>query len=115
MWRLVAGMPEQPYVANPKWGSMHNYGAAVDVTLFSIKTGRRVDMGTPLDYFGPLAQPLLEPAYLRQGKLRPAQIENRLMLRNAMLDAGWHMINIEWWHFNAFTKNYIRENYSFIE
>lgn len=115
MWRLVVGTPRQPYVANPKRGSMHNYGAAVDVTLFNVKTGKRVDMGTPLDYFGLLAQPLLEGAFLRQGKLTPSQIENRLILRNAMLDAGWHMINIEWWHFNAWPKKYIRNHYSIIE
>jgi len=115
MWRLVVNTPQQPYVANPKLGSMHNYGAAVDVTLFNVKTGKRVDMGTPLDYFGPLAQPLLESAFLRQGKLTPSQIENRLILRNAMLDAGWYTINIEWWHFNAFPKIFIRSNYKFIE
>ncbi|MBM9604055.1 M15 family metallopeptidase [Desulfopila inferna] len=115
MWQLVVNTPRQPYVANPKWGSMHNYGAAVDVTLFNVKTGKRVDMGTPLDHFGLLAQPLLEDAFLRQGKLTSSQIENRLILRNAMLDAGWHMINIEWWHFNAFPKEVIRDSFLIIE
>lgn len=115
MWKLVAGTTQQPYVANPKWGSMHNYGAAVDVTLFDVQTGKQLDMGTPLDYFGPLAQPLLENRYLQKGELNASQVENRLILRNAMEDAGWHSINIEWWHFNAFPKVDIRRNYSIIK
>ncbi len=115
MWKLVAGTTKQPYVANPKWGSMHNYGAAVDVTLFDVQTGKQLDMGTPLDYFGPLAQPLLENRFLQKGELNASHIENRLILRNAMEDAGWHSLNIEWWHFNAFPKVHIRRNYSMIK
>ncbi|MGB3222468.1 MAG: M15 family metallopeptidase [Desulforhopalus sp.] len=115
MWKLVAGTTQQPYVANPKWGSMHNYGAAVDVTLFDVQAGKQLDMGTPLDYFGPLAQPLLENRFLQKGELNASQLENRLILRKAMLNAGWHTINIEWWHFNAFPKAYIRKNYSKIK
>lgn len=115
MWKLVAGTTKQPYVANPKWGSMHNYGAAVDVTLFDVQTGKQLDMGTPLDFFGPLAQPLLENRFLEKGELNASQVENRLILRNAMEDAGWHSINIEWWHFNAFPKVDIRRNYSMIK
>jgi D-alanyl-D-alanine dipeptidase len=115
MWKLVEATPMQPYVANPESGSMHNYGAAVDVTLFNVKTGKQLDMGTPFDYFGPLAQPRLEARFLREGKLSQGQIENRLILRNAMVDSGWYPINIEWWHFNAFPRDYIRRNYSIIE
>ncbi len=115
MWQLVAGTPMQPYVANPKWGSMHNYGAAVDVTLYDVETEERLDMGTPLDHFGPLAQPKLEDRFLKEGKLSRDQVENRRILRSAMKGAGWHPLNIEWWHFNAFSKDYIRRNYSIIE
>ncbi len=115
MWKLVAGTPKQPYVANPKTGSMHNHGAAVDVTLVDVNTGERLDMGTPLDHFGPLAQPLLEDRYLREGKLSARQIENRLILRKVMVDAGWHPLGIEWWHFDAHPKEYVRLNYPIIE
>jgi D-alanyl-D-alanine dipeptidase len=115
MWKLVEGTPMQPYVANPQGGSMHNYGAAVDVTLFDLETGERLDMGTPLDYFGPLAQPKLEKKFLREGKLSLAQVENRRILRDAMLEAGWHPLSIEWWHFNAFPKAHIRQHYSIIK
>ena len=115
MWNLVSETPMRPYVANPRSGSMHNYGMAVDVTLFDVKKGKPMDMGTPIDYFGPLAQPLLESEFLRQGKLTEKQVENRLILRNVMLDAEWRMINIEWWHFDAFPVDYVRRNYTIVE
>jgi zinc D-Ala-D-Ala dipeptidase len=115
MWKIVADTPMQPYVANPHRGSMHNYGAAVDVTLYDIESGEALDMGTPVDYFGPLAQPNLEPKFLREGKLSTEQVENRLILRQAMLDAGWNMLAIEWWHFDAFPKAHTRRTYSIIE
>jgi zinc D-Ala-D-Ala dipeptidase len=115
MWKIVAETPMQPYVANPHRGSMHNYGAAVDVTLYDIESEVALDMGTPVDYFGPLAQPNLEPKFLREGKLSTEQVENRLILRQAMLDAGWNMLAIEWWHFDAFPKAHTRRTYSIIE
>jgi zinc D-Ala-D-Ala dipeptidase len=115
MWKIVVDTPMQRYVANPYRGSMHNYGAAVDVTLYNVETGQALDMGTPVDYFGPLAHPNLEHEFFREGKLTAQQIENRLILRNAMVDAGWLILPIEWWHFNAFPIDYIREHYSIIE
>jgi zinc D-Ala-D-Ala dipeptidase len=115
MWKIVADTPLQPYVANPYSGSMHNYGAAVDVTLFDTQTGEPLDMGTPFHYFGSLAQPILENRYLRKGRLSAHHIQNRRILRNAMAEAGWHMLNIEWWHFDAFDRDHVRRNYSIVE
>lgn len=115
MWDIVAGTPMQPYVANPHSGSMHNFGAAVDVTLYDVDLGKRLDMGTPIDFFGPLAQPRLEVEFLRQGKLTEQQVANRLILRTTMVEAGWQPLGIEWWHFNAFPRDYIRRKYSIIE
>ena len=46
MWDLVKGTPLQSYVANPARGSMHNYGAAVDITIIE-KNGNELDMGDP--------------------------------------------------------------------
>lgn len=114
MWAIVRGTPMQRYVANPAWGSMHNYGCAVDVTLMD-STGKRLDMGTPIDHFGPLAQPRLEERFLESGKLTAEQVANRHVLRTAMKAAGFHPISIEWWHFNAFAKDYIRKRYAMIE
>jgi D-alanyl-D-alanine dipeptidase len=114
MWDLVKNTSMQPYVANPKWGSMHNYGAAVDITIVD-EQGRRLDMGTPVDYFGRLAQPALEEKFLREGRLTPDQVRNRRLLREVMSDAGFLPISIEWWHFNAFEKSEVRSRYSIVE
>ena len=88
------------YVANPKRGSIHNYGLAIDMTLTDSK-GKPLDMGTEFDYFGELAQPRCEKKMLRSGKLSGKQIRNRLILRSAMLEAGFSITSSEWWHFNA--------------
>lgn len=114
MWSFLSGSPMQRYVANPKGGSMHNYGCAVDITICDI-SGKRLDMGTPLDYFGPLAQPRYEEKFLKQGKLTEEQVENRKLLRKVMTAAGFHGIQLEWWHFEAFDKKLIRKTYSIVE
>ena len=114
MWNLVKGTSMQNYVANPRWGSMHNYGCAVDITIID-NNGNRLDMGTPVDYFGILAQIRHENEFLKSGKLTPEQIANRLLLRRVMTEAGFQTIPVEWWHFNAFSKKYVRKNYSIIE
>ncbi|RJQ68993.1 MAG: peptidase M15D vanX D-ala-D-ala dipeptidase [Desulfobacteraceae bacterium] len=115
MWKIVAGTAMQPYVANPHSGSMHNFGAAVDVTLYDMETQARLDMGTAIDFFGPLAQPSLEVKFLQEGKLSEQHIQNRLIMRTAMRDAGWHVLTIEWWHFDAFPRDYTRRKYSMID
>ncbi|MFP4013817.1 MAG: M15 family metallopeptidase [Chitinispirillaceae bacterium] len=114
MWDVVKGTPQQRYVANPHTGSMHNYGCAVDVTICD-SNGRRLDMGTPIDHFGPLSQPRLEKKYLREGKLTREHVENRKLLRKVMVQAGFHPLAIEWWHFEAFEKGEIRRKFTIVE
>jgi D-alanyl-D-alanine dipeptidase len=50
-WALV---PDERYVADPKKGSRHNRGAAVDLTLVD-DAGRQLDLGTAFDDFSPRA------------------------------------------------------------
>ena len=114
MWELVKGTPMQPYVADPRFGSMHNYGCAVDITLID-ELGNQLDMGTPVDHFGIRAQVRLEKTLLQQGKLTSEQVANRILLREVMTSAGFIPLAIEWWHFEAFDKEYIRRNFTIIE
>ncbi len=114
MWNIVKGSEMQRYVANPRYGSMHNYGCAVDVTIVDT-AGVRLDMGTPIDHFGPLAQPRLEPKYLASGQLTNAQVANRHLLRDIMIEAGFYPLSIEWWHYNAFPKKEVRARYTIVE
>jgi D-alanyl-D-alanine dipeptidase len=115
MFALVKNTPMRPYVASPERGSIHNYGAAVDVTLYDTEAGSRLDMGTRMDHFGPLAQPALEQKYLRKGELTPLQVTNRRILRKAMKAAGWHVLRIEWWHFTAFPRKMVERIYRIID
>lgn len=114
MWALVVGKPTQDYVANPDRGSVHNYGFAVDLTV-ATQDGTPLDMGTAFDYFGDLAQPRFEDKFLKSGDLTPAQVANRKILREAMITAGFEMISVEWWHFNALPVKIARSNYQIVE
>lgn len=111
---IVKGTPQQQYVADPARGSIHNYGAAVDLTIVDAD-GRELDMGTPFDFFGDLAQPRLEAEFLAQGKLAREQLDNRLLLRSVMTSAGFLPISNEWWHFDAFPPKEVRARYKIIE
>ena len=51
MWKIV---PDANYVANPKTGSIHNRGGAVDISLVD-SLGVELNMGTKFDFFGPEA------------------------------------------------------------
>jgi D-alanyl-D-alanine dipeptidase len=112
LWDAVKGTPKSRYVANPysRTGSIHSYGAAVDLTLADA-SGKELDMGTPYDHLGELAEPRKEKAFLTAGKLTRAQVDNRLILRSAMVKAGFKTIPNEWWHFNDGSHEEVRARY----
>ena len=113
LYAAVAGTPRAGYVANPDGptGSVHTYGAAVDVSLMDVH-GQEVDMGTPFDHVGRLAQPRYEAAYLRAKKLTRRQVAHRHMLRRALVAAGFRTIRNEWWHFDAVQGAALRRRYT---
>ncbi len=102
------------YVANPQKGSIHNYGAAVDLTI-ARPDGKPLDMGTDFDYFGVLAYPVHEQKMLAQGKLTKVQADNRQLLREVMMRAGFSPITSEWWHFNAMSQKEADKRYGIVE
>jgi D-alanyl-D-alanine dipeptidase len=88
MWAI---MPGTHYVANPKKGSKHNRGAAVDLTLID-KNGKNVDMGTAFDFFG-------KEAHHTYTKLSKEALENRKLLRETLNAHNFSHILSEWWHY----------------
>jgi D-alanyl-D-alanine dipeptidase len=114
LWERVKGTPQQKYVADPKKGSNHNYGCAVDVGLLD-EQGKLLDMGSPFDGFTPLSEPALEDQFLKQGRLNQKQMNNRLILRRAMEDAGFKQLSSEWWHYDAVDSKDIREKMQIVE
>jgi D-alanyl-D-alanine dipeptidase len=101
------------YVADPKIGSNHNFGCAVDLTVVDEK-GKPLDMGTSFDFFGPLAYPRSEQEMLKKGRLTQKQIENRQILRKVMTQAGFKANTTEWWHFDGMSKSQARARYGMI-
>jgi D-alanyl-D-alanine dipeptidase len=103
------------YVADPKKGSLHNFGVAVDLTIFDTKADSTLDMGTGYDYFGYPAYPDREAQMLSEGKITKAQIANRDILRKVMTLNGFSGIGSEWWHFNAFSRKEAGEKFEIIK
>lgn len=102
------------YVADPKIGSNHNFGCAIDMTVVDDK-GIPLDMGTKFDFFGPLAYPRLEAEMLKKGKLTAQQIANRKILRSVMTQSGFTQNTSEWWHYDGMTKSAARAHYGMIK
>jgi D-alanyl-D-alanine dipeptidase len=103
------------YVADPKVGGLHNFGVAVDLTIFDSEADSVLDMGTAYDYFGYAAYPDREKQMLAEGKITAAQISNREILRKVMTTAGFQGIGSEWWHFNAFSRKQAGEKFELIQ
>ena len=112
LWAAVRGTRRQGYVANPNggMGSVHSYGAAVDVSLVDA-SGQELDLGTPYDFLGPRAEPRREAEQLAAGLLTPQQVALRAALRAAMRAAGFKSIPNEWWHFDAWRAAALRQRY----
>lgn len=72
--------------------SSHSRGSTVDLTLFDMKTGREVDMGSPFDMFSEVSHP-------DYSGITEEQFENRILLSSLMMKAGFVPIDCEWWHF----------------
>lgn len=102
------------YLANPADISLHNYGAAVDVGIIT-EGDTLLDMGTAFDTFSELSQPKYEARFLQDGSLTQEAWQNRLLLRRAMLRAGFSIMHTEWWHFNATNKATAAARYGLIE
>lgn len=81
------------YVADPKVGSKHNRGCAVDVALYDLKTGEIVPMPTEFDDFSVKAN----AAY---PDLPKDVLQNRALLAGVMQSFGFLIYPDEWWHFD---------------
>ncbi len=116
MWNTLQ-MPfneKKRFVSNPKNGSIHNYGCAVDLTLCT-SSAELLDLGTDFDYFGKAASTSNEWELVQEKILTEEQFDNRKLLRTIMLKAGFTTINSEWWHFNAVTRPEATAAYAILE
>jgi D-alanyl-D-alanine dipeptidase len=81
------------YVADPRKGSKHNRGCAIDLSLIDLKTGKELDMPTGFDSFS-------RKAGANYQNLPKQQIANREILKSAMEAHGFKELSSEWWHFD---------------
>jgi len=90
MWEPIRNTD---YVADPAKGSRHNRGAAVDLTLIDLETGKEASMPTPYDDFTPRAAHAFQEL--------PAEVlANRAILREVMTKHGFVPFESEWWHYD---------------
>ncbi len=84
---------DKNFVANPKKGSKHNRGCAIDLTLIQLKSGKELAMPTAYDSFAPQAA-------ANYSELSPEVLKNRDLLISTMQQYGFRVIANEWWHFD---------------
>jgi D-alanyl-D-alanine dipeptidase len=95
-WALWHHTPDPDFVADPRRGSPHSRGVAVDLTLID-GVGRELEMGTPFDDFTTLAHHGCTD--VSTGAQR-----NRALLLGLMSAAGWDFYRYEWWHYQLFNS-----------
>jgi len=94
MFKIV---PDPNFVANPKKGSIHNRGGAVDISLVD-SLGSEINMGTKFDFFG-------EEASHNYQNLSDEILANRKFLKEIMLQNNFKSFDSEWWHYNLNGSN----------
>lgn len=85
--------PDTNFVANPRYGSRHNRGCAVDITLIELATGNEIPMPTDFDDFSERAHP-------DYADLPDTVLANRAFLFGIMSHFGFSHYPTEWWHFD---------------
>lgn len=85
--------PLKKFVADPKEGSRHNRGCAVDITLYDLKTGKEVQMTGVYDEMSDRSYPSYPGGTSRQRWRRD-------LLGRAMENQGFTVYPYEWWHFD---------------
>lgn len=115
MYNLYRKMPvaQGLYLSHPNNHSLHNYGAAVDLTLCN-NQGIPVDMGTEFDHFGAESHIGDEWGLKNSGKITEEAFNNRKLLRKIMLEARFTPITFEWWHFNSCSRGYAAAHYTLL-
>ncbi|OHC73756.1 MAG: D-alanyl-D-alanine dipeptidase [Rhodospirillales bacterium RIFCSPLOWO2_12_FULL_58_28] len=93
-WVLWNHTPDPGFLADPRRGSPHSRGAAVDLTLLD-DGGVELDMGTAFDAFTPLS-------HHGNAEISVEAQRNRFLLLGLMSSAGWDFYRREWWHYQLF-------------
>ena len=81
------------FVADPKEGSKHNRGCAIDLSLYDLQTGEEVTMPSGYDEMTPRA-------FANYTGGTADQRKRRALLHRVMVQQGFLQNPTEWWHFD---------------
>src|SRR5215471_12212326 len=81
------------FVADPKKGSRHNRGCAIDLSLYDVTLGKEVQMPGVYDEQTDRSYPNYTGGTDEQRKMRD-------LLRSKMEAHGFTVFDYEWWHFD---------------
>jgi zinc D-Ala-D-Ala dipeptidase len=93
LWDATPPGPKRNFVANPKRGSKHNRGCAVDLTLHNLSDGAEVAMPSGYDEF-------THRAHRNFMDASAEALRHRFVLEEVMEGAGFRGASNEWWHFD---------------
>jgi D-alanyl-D-alanine dipeptidase len=95
MWELVK---DARYAADPRKGSGHNRGIAVDCSIINLSTKVAINMGTDFDNF-------TDTAHHGFTALPDSILQNRKRLKSLMEKHGFIALETEWWHYYLHMSN----------
>lgn len=84
---------DKNFVANPKSGSKHNRGCAIDLSIVDLKTNQEIEMPTPYDSFA-------KEAAANYEEVTPTAKKNRNLLIALMAKQNLKVLHNEWWHYD---------------
>jgi D-alanyl-D-alanine dipeptidase len=91
-WKITP-KKDRDFVADPRKGSRHNRGCAVDLSLYDLRTGMEVSMPGAYDEAS-------ERSYADYSGGTAEQRKARDLLRTTMEANGFTVLQNEWWHFD---------------
>lgn len=89
----ITSEENKKFVADPKKGSRHNRGCAIDLSLYDLATGKEVEMTGEYDEMSERSYPDYKGGTEQQRKMRD-------LLREKMEANGFTVYPYEWWHFD---------------
>ena len=114
-WRVtrlfwdITPKESKKFVADPKKGSRHNRGCAVDLSLYDMKTGNEMQMPSAYDEQTERSYPNYKGGTEEQRNMRD-------LLRTKMEAHGFTVYDYEWWHFDYNNwRSYRIQNIQFSE
>lgn len=87
--------------------SSHTRGSTADLTIVDLDNHQELDMGTCFDFMDELSHTL-------SSNISAQAMQNRLLLKNLMEQAGFVGFDKEWWHFTLKNEPYPDTYFDFL-